>query len=193
MKYLSDVRAILSGQGFSVFSIKDLRIILKARGAGNAYAHTLLHNLSSKGEIIRITRAIYTFHKDVRVVGFAFEPFYYGLEDALSIRGVWEQGANPVIITYRKTRIGPRSFMRRNYSVHRISKKHFFGFELVKYGEMWIPVSDVEKTIIDFAYFGHYLRPDVLRSLSKDVDIAKIKRYLKAYDARFSRKVMALL
>lgn len=193
MRYLNKVRQTLSGKGFPVFSIRDIRIILSSQGASKEYAYTLLHNMAARKEITRITRGTYTFHGDVRVVGFAFTPFYYGLEDALSIRGIWEQGANPVIITYRKIRIGTRSFLQRNYVIHRIDRRHFFGFELVKYGDLWIPVSDAEKTIIDFVYFNHYLRPDALRKLKKDVDIGKIRRYLKAYDRRFSDKVMGLL
>ena len=188
MRYLNKVRQILSGKGFPVFSIRDIRIILSSQGAGAGYAYTLLHNMAARKEITRITRGIYTFHSDVRVVGFAFAPFYYGLEDALSIKGMWEQGANPVIITHRKTRIGTRAFLQRNYVIHRIDLKHFFGFELVKYGDLWIPVSDAEKTIIDFVYFNHYLRPDILNKLKRDADVGKIKRYLKAYDRRFSNK-----
>ena len=193
MKYLNKIREALSGEDFPTFKIKDLKILLASYGANGGYAYTLLHNMASKGEIRRITRGIYTFHDDVRVAGFAFAPFYYGLEDALAIKGFWEQGANPVIITPRKTRTGPRVFNGRNYMVHRIDKKHFFGFELLKYGGFWIPVSDNEKTLIDFLYFRHYLRADVLHELRKASDPRKIKGYLKMYDARFSQKVLGML
>ena len=77
--------------------------------------------------------------------------------------------------------------------VHRIDRKYFFGFELLKYGGFWIPVSDTEKTLIDFVYFRHYLRADVLHKLAKSADRRKIRRYLKMYDKRLSQKVLSLL
>ncbi|EQD66731.1 transcriptional regulator, partial [mine drainage metagenome] len=79
----------------------------------------------------------------------AFLPFYYGLEDALSLRGFWEQETNPVIITPRKVRNGVRQFDSRNYVVRRIDRKMFFGYTFVNYEEFYIPVSDTEKTLID--------------------------------------------
>ncbi len=193
MKYINKVRETLSGEGFPVFSISDLKVMLVSCGAKRNYSYTLLHNLIANKEVIRITRGMYTFHKEVRVVGFAFNPFYYGLEDALSIRGIWEQGANPVIITRKKIRTGTRKFIGRNYVLHKIDKRHFFGYELLKCGDLWIPVSDMEKTLIDFVYFKHYLREDVLKDIKKKVEMRKVKEYLESYDERFSRKVLKTL
>jgi len=193
VKYINKIRETLSGEGFPVFSISDLKVTLISDGAKRNYAYTLLHNMSAKKEIIRITRGTYTFHREVRVVGFAFNPFYYGLEDALSIRGIWEQGSNPVIITRKRIRSGTRKFIDRNYVLHRIDKRHFFGYELLKLGNLWIPVSDMEKTLIDFVYFKHHLRADVLSDMKKKVEMKKLKEYLDLYDGRFSHKVLRLL
>ena len=193
MKYLNKIRHTLSGGDFPVFSIRDIKVMLASYGAKKEYAYIMLHNMSAKNEIQRITRGIYTFSDDVRVAGFAFAPFYYGLEDALAIRGLWEQGSNPVIITPKKTRTGTRKFIERNYVVHRIDAKHFFGFELLRYGDLWIPVSDAEKTLIDFVYFRHYLRADALERLKRSVDPKKVRKYLRLYDGRLSQKVSRML
>ena len=153
----------------------------------------MLHNLEKKGEVYRITSGIYTFQEDIRVVGFAFRPFYYGLEDALYLRGLLEQGSNPVIISTRKVRSGLRSFRGRNYVIHRIGSRHFFGFELIRSGDMWIPVSDVEKTLLDLIYFRHYIQDDSLKGIMRLISKDKIERYLKRYDLRFANKVRLFL
>ena len=66
--------------------------------------------------------------------GFGFSPFYYGLEDALSLRNVWEQETNPVIITPRTVRVGIRKFEGRHFVVRRIDRSMFFGYTFVDYG-----------------------------------------------------------
>jgi predicted transcriptional regulator of viral defense system len=193
VKYINKIRDNLSKQDFPVFTIYDLKSMLAARKANKEYAYMMLHNLAKRNEIIRITRGVYSFHKDVRIVGFAFQPFYYGLEDALTIRKLWEQGSNPVIVTPRRVRNGVRAFSGRNYVLHRISGKHFFGYELLRYGNIWIPVSDTEKTLIDFIYFKHYLRDDVAMKMIKQVDAKKMRSYLKRYDKRTADKVTHLV
>ncbi len=141
------------------------------------------------GEIIRITGGIYTFHKDVEVVGFAFQPFYYGLEDALSIRRLSLQGTNPAVITIRNIRRGTRKFGGRNYLVYNLDKRLFFGYELVKHGDLWIPVSDVEKTILDMLYFGICIRSEILAGIKERVDTEKVGRYLGRYPKRIRKKI----
>ena len=193
MKYIDNIRKNLSGKEFPTFSVYDVKSMLAAHRANPNYAYIILNNLVSGNEVRRITRGMYTFHEDIRVVGFAFNPFYYGLEDALTVRGLWEQGSNPVVITPRRIRNGIRKFYGRNYVLRRISKAHFFGHELVKYGDFWIPVSDLEKTIIDFAYFRHYLRKDVLLELVPRINKAKLRGYLARYDPRLAHGVMRML
>lgn len=189
VKYISGIRNNFSRKEFPVFSVVEIRSWLASKHADEDYAYLLLHNLEKKGEVERITRGIYTFHKDVRVVGFAFKPFYYGLEDALYLKGLVEQGSNPVIVSPRKVRNGLRDFRGRNYLIHRIDNRHFFGFELVKYGDSWIPVSDMEKTLLDLIYFKHYVPKDSLKSILEHVNKSKLNKYLERYDKRFADRV----
>ena len=189
MKYIEFVRHTFNSPDFPVFSIRDLRIGLSEKGISSQYLYTLVHELLRKKEITRITRGIYTFHDDAFVAGFAFEPFYYGLECALAMRGISLQGVNPIVITTRKVRAGVRTFKGRNYRINRISGKLFFGYELFKYGKFWMPVSDLEKTVIDLVYFGYGIRDELLDGINKNIDRKRLDEYLNKYDKAFGKRV----
>lgn len=177
MKYIQDLRKHFKNA--VVFSKSDIKIFLKSKKISVKYLELMIHNLLAKHEIKRISRGIYTFRDEIQVVGFAFRPFYYGLQDALSLRNLWEQETNPVVITPRKVRKGLRTFEGRNYLVKTINRRMFFGFEMIKYGDFWIPVSDIEKTLIDFVYFREPLGEDVLGEIKKKIDKNRLKNYLK--------------
>ncbi len=193
MKYLKFVRDNFDDARFPVFRSADLRASLGIRGISRAYLKRMVNHMLKTQEIKRITSGIYTFHDDITVVGFAFRPFYYGLENALTLRKLWEQGTNPVVVTPRNVRGGVRKFGEGNYLIQRIDKRLFFGYDLIRYYDFWIPVSDYEKTLIDFVYFDHYLRPDVLSTLKREVDKKKISKYLGAYDPEVRNRIQVLL
>ena len=190
MRYIEAVRQRFDTSGFPVFSIEDVRLLLKGKRISNDYLYLLLHNLVHNHEIKRITKGVYTFHSDAVVVGFAFAPFYYGLENALAIRNLSEQGTNYTIMTSRNVRTGVRNFEGRNYRIQKIKKEHMFGYELVKYGNFWIPVSDVEKTVIDMLYFNDYIREELWQAVLKILNTSRLRKYLKVYDQGFRKKVL---
>jgi predicted transcriptional regulator of viral defense system len=191
MKYLREMREHF---GISpAFTISDLKVFLGRRGIGRGYLHLLVHNLLAKGEVRRITRGVYTFSSDVQLVGFGFRPFYYGLQDALSLRNLWEQESNPVVITPRRVRAGVRRFEGANYLVKRMQRSMFFGFETLKYGDFWIPVSDVEKTLIDFIYFRQPLGRETVNEVKKRIKKKKLDEYLRRCPAWVKRKVRELV
>jgi len=191
MKYVKDVRERF--RGAPAFTISDLKISLGRKGISAGYLRLLVHNLLAKGELKRVSRGVYTFRSDVQVVGFGFRPFYYGLQDALSLRNLWEQETNPVVITPRRVRSGVKSFQGANYVVKRIRRGMFFGFEMVKYDDFWIPVSDVEKTLIDFAYFRQPLGAEAIAEIRQRLDKQKLKEYLKRCPPRVKARVSELL
>jgi predicted transcriptional regulator of viral defense system len=193
MKYIGYIREHFKSSGFPVVKFFELRTALKSKGISDAYLKRVVNYLLKRGEMKRITKGVYTFHDDITVVGFAFQPFYYGLENALTIRKLWEQGTNPIIMTPKKARVGIRKFVNSNYIIQRIDKKLFFGYGLIKYYDFWIPVSDIEKTFLDFIYFKHYIREDVLKELKHQIDKRRLKCYLKRYPYRFRREVLQLL
>lgn len=191
MKYTQLVKQHFAKE--PVFSLKSLRTFLAKKGISKGYPQLLVHNMEKKGEIQRIARGIYTFQTDLEVAGFAFSPFYYGLQEALSLRNLWEQETNPVVITPRKVRLGMREIMGSNVLVRRISRKVFFGFELMKHYDYWLPVSDYEKTLIDFAYFNEYLPKEALQNLKEKIDKKKLQKYLKRVPKVTREKVKELI
>lgn len=191
MKYIKQVRVHFSKQ--PVFSIRELRTFLAKQRISNAYSNLLIHNLLKTGELRRITRGVYTFRDDLSVAGFAFSPFYYGLQEALSLRNLWAQETNPVIITPKKARTGLRTIMDANVLVRRISRRMFFGFEMLKHYDYWLPVSDAEKTLIDFAHFNEPLPEETLQELKSRIDRKKLSAYLKRAPEKTVKRVRKLL
>jgi predicted transcriptional regulator of viral defense system len=176
----------------NVFTIRDLKNFLPKKINKN-YHYLLIHNLLEKKEITRLTRGVYTFKKDAETIGFAFFPFYYGLQDALSIHGLWEQETNPVIITPRKVRTGIRNIMDSNVLVRKISRKMFFGFKPNKIGEYWVPVSDIEKTLIDLIYYKEPVSPETIKEINKRINKKKLKEYLKKTPEKTRKKINQVL
>ena len=168
-----------------IFTIYEIKKYTK-----NPYQ--LLNYLLKRREIVRITKGYYTFKKDIMVVGNAYFPYYYGLYEALSLRNLFEQETNPIIITPRKVRTGLRKFLGRNYIVKRIRRKMFFGFETMQYYDFNIYVSDLEKTFIDFIYFKEPLEKNILRTLIRKLNKKKLYNYLKRCNPRLKRKVSSL-
>jgi predicted transcriptional regulator of viral defense system len=144
----------------------------------------LLSHLKSTGRIHSIIKGAYSFSEDVMVSGFAFEPFYYGMLSALTIREWWTQEAAPEIITLRKIKksrikvFNGLSFV----TLHHSRPNYFFGYDILKYGGISIPVSDPEKTLIDLFFYKVRLPIQSYGLLLKKIDEKKVRRYLKVYD-----------
>jgi predicted transcriptional regulator of viral defense system len=170
------------------FRAKDIELIVQER----QYNWVLLHNLVKSGSVKRITKGWYSTRDDPIVSVFAFRPAYLGLQEALSLRNLWEQETNVVLVTPLMVRPGMRRVMGSNVIIHRIKVGHFFGFEYLKYGDMAIPVSDAEKTLIDLVYFNESPGRDVLKKIARNVDAEKLEDYLKRYPEGLRRRVSAL-
>ncbi len=192
-KYINKIRERFGSYDYPVFTITDLRVFLGNTRISQRYLKLLINHLIRRKEITRISRGAYTFHKEMAVVGFAYSPFYYGMEDALSYRNLWTQSANPTIITTRNVRNGLRKFVNSNYMVKQAPTNLFFGFDFIKYYELWIPVSDPEKTLIDLVYYNHDIRVDALEKLADALNRRRLAEYLEHYSKNFRKKVMGIL
>ena len=170
-----------------IFTMKDIKLILPKSNYG--YIRLLIHNMRKKNEIFRISRGAYTFHEEMIVVGFAYSPFYYGLQQALSIHGLWEQEVNPVVITPKMIRNGNRKFSDNNYFLRRISRKMFFGFEAMNYSGFWVPVSDVEKTLIDMVYYRQHISKGLKEEFNLRVDKKKLQAHLKRVPKKYWKRI----
>jgi len=192
-KYINNIRKHFNSQDYPVFTLVDMRVFLSNTSISPRYLKIIINNLIKTKEIIRIARGVYTFHKDMAVVGFAFRPFYYGLEDALTYRNLWTQSTNPIVITTNNVREGMRKFAGQNYIVKRTNPVLFFGFGFIKYYDLWIPVSDPEKTLIDLVYYHHDVRDDALVKLLESLNRGRLEEYLKSYSRHFRKKVMDVI
>jgi predicted transcriptional regulator of viral defense system len=164
-----------------VFTSKDIERITKNK----KYAHLILTKLTAKKEIFRLTKGFYSKFEDPIFSVFCFKPAYLGLYEALSLRNLWEQETNTIIITTKKVRTGKRNILDSNVIVKRINPKYFFGFDYLPYGNFYLPVSDLEKTLIDIIYFKEYLSPSLLKRIRKKINSEKLKEYLKSYPKNF--------
>lgn len=191
MKYAKSLREHFGKR--AVFTARDVALYFSNKKLGDAYRNLLLHNLMKSGEIGQVKKGIYTFGDDIACVAFAYPPSYYGLQDALSMHGLWEQETNPVVITARRVRQGLRQFAGRNYLVRRISRKMFFGFSQERHNWMSVPVSDIEKTLIDFFHFRERLEPEALGEIKKRIDMRKLNEYLEKCPRKLRITVMRAL
>lgn len=187
MKYIKDVRIFFKKT--PVVNSKDIALIVKNKN----YAYLLVSNLIKKGEIKRITKGFYTIYEDPVLVVFCFRPAYIGLQEALSIHNLWEQETNTVVVTTKKLRVGVREIFGSNVLLRRINPKYFFGYELIKYGNFYIPVSDVEKTLIDMIHFNEILNKETLKEIKKRINMKKLSEYLEIYPEKFKKRVLGVL
>lgn len=163
------------------FRARDVELLVGER----RYALLMLHNLAKRGEFNRVARGWYSVHDDPVVSVFALGPAYLGLQEALSLRDLWEQETNVVVVTSGKAKPGTRRVFGSGVVVHRIDPGYFFGFDYLPYGGFHVPVSDVEKTLIDLVYFGESPGQDVLQELAQKADRRVLARYLRCYPAAF--------
>ncbi|MEM3556070.1 MAG: hypothetical protein QXF56_05105 [Candidatus Micrarchaeia archaeon] len=191
MKYMKSFIEHFSS--FPVFTAVDAKIFLTAQGASKGYVYLAITNLLKSGRLRKLKRGVYTFKDDPMLAEFAFSPSYHGLQDALSLHNLWEQEANTIIITPRKVRVGMRQMLGGNVLVRRISRKMFFGFESMRYHDVWINVSDVEKTLIDFVYFNEPLDEQTIGEIKERVDEEKMGEYLRRCPERVRKGVGRIL
>ena len=187
MKIIDEVREYLKRT--PIASVDSISRIVESK----SYAYLLLNHLVKKGEVFRITKGYYSTQADPTLLVLCIKPSYLGLEDALSFHNLWEQETIPVIITPRKVRQGKRKVLKHNVLIRRILPKYFFGWDLVKYGNFLVPISDVEKTLIDLVYFGKRIDKNLARKFEKRIDKGKLTNYLRKYPRNVRRKVTKIL
>lgn len=186
MKHIDKVRKYMHST-----PIFDTRSVARLIG-DKEYAYVLLNHLIKTGEIKRLTKGCYTVHEEPSLIVYCIKPSYIGLEDAMSLRNIWEQETGTIIITTKKARCGMREIFGNNVMIRRISPRHFFGYDYIKYGDLLMPVSDVEKTFIDMVYFNR-IRKDTVKLFKTRLDVKKLREYLKKYETRFRDKVLGLI
>jgi predicted transcriptional regulator of viral defense system len=180
MKYMKEFFSTF--QSKYVFSTNDVKRFFTFREANKDYYKIFLYNLQKGEKINRIRYGYYSSYSDIMLTGFSYYPSYYGLESALSTLKLWEQETNPVIITPLHVRTGLMQFNGRNYTVRKMSREMFFGYRYVRYFNFYIPVSDLEKTLVDFVYYNEKIPPELFNELKAKAN----KKILKTYISRIT-------
>ena len=171
-----------------VFTARDIKIAV-----GGGYSRLLLHNLTGSGEIKRLVRGYYTVLDDPIVSVFCFRPAYLGLYTALSMHNLWEQETNINIITSRNVRTGMRNVLESNVNIYKMDNDWMFGFDMLRYGDIYLPVSSVEKTLLDFFYFGKDMDRAMLKTIKSHIDMDKLSAYSSRLDRSTKEKVEKFL
>jgi len=191
LKYLKLFKESFSDK--IVFSVRDVLLFFSKQKLPKNYVFVLLGNLEKQGIIFRLGNGFYSFKNDLLVSGFAFSPFYYGLQESLSLRNLWEQESIPVIITPKKVRPGIRSILDSNVLIRHIDRKMFFGFDFVKQTDFQVPVSTPEKTLIDFIYFKEPLSSETAKEILNNINKASLNELLKKCSPSLKNKVEKFL
>jgi len=178
-KYLKQIEALFKES--PVVSANSILRVIKSKKPVRQYHKQLIKNLVLKGKIKRLSKGCYTMHDEPSLAVFSFNPSYIGLQDALSFYNLWEQEAIPIIITSKKARIGIRKILDTNVLIRRIDRKYFFGFDYKKYGNFYLPVSDIEKTFIDMVYFRQRIDDELLKEFKRRLNRNRLGGYLKKY------------
>lgn len=191
MKYVNDFKKHFIS--YPVFTFKDVEKFLIFKGGSEKYAKRFLQNMIEKKTVNKITKGFYSLHDETEIIGLPFKPFYYGLNYALSHHNVWHERANPVIITTRRVKPGVRNILGVNVNIKHISQQMFFGYDLVKGDNFYYPVSNLEKTLIDYIYFKMNPGEEALKNLLHSINNSKLEKYLKKCNARTKMQVDKLL
>jgi hypothetical protein len=181
-------------RGFRTFSFGDVRIVLQERHRRitDKTIQVTISRMAKAGKIFTILKGFYSLQRRDELAGFAFAPFYYGGLAALMIRDLIDNQVKMEIMT---TRVVKKSFVSiydgsSSVVLHHIPRKYYFGFGDVKYGDITVPVSGPEKTLIDLFYYKIKLSIQDYADLLRAVNGKKLADYLKTYDKRTANCVL---
>ena len=188
MKYVKQFLAYFNG--FPTFTARDARLFLNRSGANIDYYRIFMHNIVKSGRAFAIRKGHYSLHDDPMIAGFAFSPFYYGLETALTHYKLWDYMTPLTIITVQRVSSASKEILGRNVSIRRIARKNLFGYSMIEYKDgIYVPISDIEKTLIDSVYFNAGFNREVYRALASRIDRKRLQGYLKHYSAIVRKRV----
>lgn len=192
-KYMKEIEALFAKS--PVVSYDSIDKIIKNKRKVRQYAKKVIHYLLLKNRIKRLSKGYYTTRDETSLAVFAFQPAYLGLQDALSFHNLWEQEAIPIIITTRRVRPGIRKVLGQNILIRRIDKKYFFGIQYYLEEDLNIalPISDIEKTLIDTIYFNQNLDEELIKAFRKRIDKKILNSYLKKYPKKIRNRVLSRL
>ena len=137
-----ELELIKTVEKMPVFSLADVAKITKSRN----YAKKLLSRLTKRKIIKKIMRDMYTTNDDLFLIApFLYTPSYISCASALQYHGLISQIPNAIFL------MTPKRSKKIRYKMHLLYQKtnKYFGFQMVKYQNIWLPIADPEKAFID--------------------------------------------
>jgi predicted transcriptional regulator of viral defense system len=173
-------------RSFNTFTSRDVRMLFSGdkKHVSDKTLQVTLSRMKSEGRIYTITKGVFSLKINDELVGFAFSPFYYGGLSAMMMRELTDKQVRLEIMTTKnvKNSILPVYDGKSNVFLHHIPKRYYFGFEDLRYGDMTVPVSNPEKTLIDLFYYKTKIGILDYGGLLKAINKSKLNGYLEAYD-----------
>lgn len=65
----------------------------------------------------------------------------------------------------------------------------FFGYSFLEYGKFYIPVSTIEKTLIDFFYLGIRLQDDIISNIIEKTDKRVLLDYFRNIPESLAKRI----
>lgn len=183
-------------KNYNVFTMTDAKLFLSKVRKGNKKlssktVQVTLSRMVRSGKLYCVTKGIFSVTDKAEISGFAFTPFYYGGLSALMIRGLIDDQVAMEIMTTKVVRKKNVNLFNHKVSVvlHHLPNRLYFGFDHVTYGNVLLPVSDPEKTLIDLFFYKIKLSLQDYSELLKAVNRNKINSYLRRYDKHTQKAV----
>jgi predicted transcriptional regulator of viral defense system len=161
-------------EGMPVFSLGDINQIINNR----IYAKKFLKRMLKGGKIFKIIKNTYTLHKDPFLVStFLIKPSYISGASALSYHKYITQIPSEVFCATLKN----NRKITFEESIHFVHTNYFFGFEIVNYEHVHIPVATPEKAIIDsFSVIPVSIFEEAFEDIDRRVMVGYLKRIKKS-------------
>lgn len=182
---------------YKTFTSGDVRILMKSRHkkVSDKLLQVSLSRMVKEGVIYTVIKGVFSTQMRDDITGFAFSPFYYGGLAALMMRDLIDDQVKIEVMT---TRTVKRSYQaiyggKSKIILHHIPTKYYFGFSDLKYGDITVPVSDPEKTLIDIFYYQIALSVRDYAEVLKRLNAGVLNKYLKHYDRHTRTAVIAFV
>ncbi len=199
---------LLAKHGYRVFSLNDARKIANSEGLDIKNIYATVFTLSSQGWIHPVRKTLYVLDPfllgglpahEFEIATHLVRPSAISHFSAFHIHELTDQIPQIVYVSTPTGSSLPRvhagelfSYKGVRYQFISVRKDHFFGIEHVWIGEAQIPVTDLERTLLDGLikpkYCGGFM--EVLHAFTtRNFDIKKITEYALRLDASVAKRL----
>jgi predicted transcriptional regulator of viral defense system len=151
MDFLSLQRK-LEDFGLDIFTLND---VVKISGQKKEVVKSTLSRLVNQNKVFRLKKKYYSLRKieNKFLLQKLFTETYIGLHSALEYYGSTTQRFNNLDLITSKV-LKAQNIGGTDVQFHKVKQVLFFGFEKIQINNVQVFVANIEKTIIDCAYFS---------------------------------------